>query len=138
MDCRHIIFILVFIPLLLAAPLKADDLEFDEEGNIEVDPKVENTYDMPGVSAGFNWDAQSNRVRGIMTVEVRDDIYVKYLPYLNTFPLKIDAGVGEDLLAITLNVRWTSIIEFSSGISYGYEFEHQKPTAGVNFLVTKF
>lgn len=134
--------VLSFLCLLFfASPALANDtspLEFGEDGKLITDPKVENTYKIPDISAGFNWDAETGRVRGIMAMEVRDNIYIDELPYLDTYPLKIDAGVGEDLILTTVNIRVTSIIELSSGISYGYDFNRETATVGFNFLMTKF
>lgn len=130
---RTLVTVVAFLTLLTPIRAHEDSPTFDGADFEPSKPGVERTYDFPEISTGFNYDFETNRTRPVLTAEIRD-------PLTQTFgvPTKLDAGVGEDLVLATWNLRLTSIVEVSVGVSYGYDFDEQETTPGLNVLVTEF
>lgn len=138
---RKILFVICllsqFIPFALAhthAYGEEHSLDFNDSGSVIVDDDVQRTYQFPDINTGLNYDFETNRFRPVLTVEVLDNIDLRYYNLKG----KVEVGVGEDLAFTTFQVNITSIIEISVGPSYGYDTKVDEQVFGVSFLITKF
>lgn len=124
----------LFLSLILfsGALAGADETcgKFDEDGAWHpCDPSIEQTYQMPDISAGFLFDIDRLEVKPCLSVELLDRARIK-----------TDLGVAFGLVFIYLGYRWSSIIEISTGAWAGYYLsrEEQSFSYGVGVTLTKF
>lgn len=109
---------------------------FDEEGNwIPDDPSIAWTYQIPDISAGFIFDAN--------TLDVTPSIQIELIEFDTPLPwpvktYKIDAGVGYQRSYIYIGPRITSIFEISVGGFFGYNWDEKDMSYGVGFTLIKF
>jgi len=86
---------------------------------------VEATYEFPDISTGFV--VAQDRVSVLMAIEMWD-----------TNRFAGDFIMAEDLAAVGLGWRATSIFEIKVGCFYGWDFSLDSPTYGIAFLMTEF
>jgi len=86
---------------------------------------VEGTYKFPDVSTGFV--VAQDRVSVLMGIELWD-----------AHRFSGDLIMAEDLAAIGVSYRVTSMFEIKLGGFYGWDFDAQEPVTGGAFLMTEF
>lgn len=132
---RFFIFIVIFVSL--PTIICAGDTTANRYDGAKYDPRdstVETTYEMPEIDSGFTYDVNTDRMRGVLSVEFLDNAN---LP-LTDYPMKSNFGTGEDLIFVSSTVRLTSIFEVSVGPFVGYDFNKNQHVVGVIGLVTEF
>jgi hypothetical protein len=86
---------------------------------------VEATYEFPDLSTGFV--VAQDRVSVLMGIEMWD-----------TNRFAGDFVMAEDLAAIAISWRVTSMFEIKLGAFYGWDFELQRTAYGGMFAMTEF
>ena len=108
---------------------------FDEEGNwIPDDPKIEWTYKIPDIGAGFIFDASTLDFTPSLQLEVLE--FDTPIPYVGTY--KLDLGVGYQRTYVYFGPLLTSIFEISVGGFVGWNWEEEDLSYGVGFTIIKF
>lgn len=87
--------------------------------------EINDTYEFPDVSTGFI--VSEKRVSVLMGIELWDKHRIAG-----------DLVLAEDLAALSVSWRLTSLYEIKAGLFYGWDFEAQKESWGGTFLVTEF
>jgi len=96
---------------------------FDPDGSWHPeDPTVENTYQMPDISAGFLFDLKEYGIYPSLSVEL-----------LDMRRIKIDSGVAVQRIYLYGGYRWTSIFELSTGLWAGIYIIEDKGGVGFNY-----
>lgn len=111
-----------------------NNLGFDTDGNlIPENTEILMTYQFPDVSAGYGVlvqpESRTTPTIGIELAEFKT-------PYLRWFV--VQGMVGDDLAAVYLGKRFTSIYEITGGIFYGRDQRSNEETWGVAFTLLKF
>ena len=106
--------------------------QYDVDGNLIVSPEISNTYRMPDIHAGVALDWNFKRVRPVIEMEMFEfkAPYVRYN--------EVGVFAGDDLIGIHLSHRWTSIVEFNTGVFGGYDTMEHHSTFGLSLLMIKF
>jgi hypothetical protein len=86
---------------------------------------VERTYKFPDVSTGFV--VSQDRTSVLMGIELWDK-----------WSVAGDLILAEDLAAIGISWRATSMFEIKLGAFYGWDFEQHKEAVGGAVLITEF
>lgn len=109
-----------------------DHPDYDEDGNLIVNPEIVRTYQIPDIHAGAIWDITEDKLRSVMEVE----IFELKVPVLRHLPVGIVAG--EQYLGGHISKRWTSVFEVETGLFWGRDFDTDTNTVGVGALIIKF
>lgn len=111
-----------------------DNPGFDKDGNLIPDnPEILATYQFPDVTAGYGVLVQpSSRTTPTLGLELAEF----KTPYLRWF--SVQAMVGDDLAALYLGKRFTSIYEITGGLFYGRDQRANVETWGLAFTLLKF
>lgn len=108
---------------------------FEGEVWVPDDPKIEWTYRIPDVSAGFIFDAK--------VLDVTPSIQVELVEFDLPFPWpigtwKLDTGVAYNRTYGYVGPLLTSIFEISIGGVAGYNWDNGNFFYGVGFTIIKF
>lgn len=108
---------------------------FNEDGLwVPDDPKIERTYKLPDIGAGFVFDANSLSVSPSLQVELVE--FDTPIPFLET--IKVDAGVAYQQTYLYVGPLLTDLFEISAGIYGGWNWEESEPAFGVGFTLLRF
>lgn len=105
-----------------------------EKPPFEVPPEVVATYAFPDVHAGLNFVLGSEDFR--LTPVVGIELAEFKLPLVRWF--SVQAQAGYQLVDVYVGKRFTSIVEITAGVFWGYDFDDHDTTYGIGISITKF
>jgi hypothetical protein len=118
-----------------ATPGKAskDNPEYDDSGNLIVDPEVYRAYKIPDLHSGVGVDLSGDfNIRALIEVELAEF----RVPKAGWFSTGILAG--EQFLGWHVSKEWIRVFEIETGMYVGYDFETDDNVFGLTGLIIKF
>jgi hypothetical protein len=109
-----------------------DNPDYDEDGNLIVDPEVVRAYKIPDIHVGAAYDFTEDKIRSLMEVE----LFELKVPKLRYLPVGITAG--EQYLGGHISKKWVSVFEIETGLFFGRDFEEDRNTWGLGGLIIRF